>query len=82
MNLKETAQDAAARAWRAFVPKDLPLLRLSDSEYDSFQAEHIESLDRYVEVLRPRLSDAEIATAIGRAFGSFTICWAFPSASP
>jgi hypothetical protein len=47
MNLKETAQDAAARAWRAFVPKDLPLLRLSDPEYASFHLEHKESLDRW-----------------------------------
>jgi hypothetical protein len=43
--LKDTAIEGLARAYRAFVPKDLPLLRIPDSEFESLAVEHAASLE-------------------------------------
>jgi len=43
--LKETAVEGISRAYRALVPKDLPLLQLSESDFESIATEHATYLD-------------------------------------
>jgi len=66
--LKDSAVEGISRAYRALVPKDLPLLQLGEAEFESLADEHAGSLDLWGSQL-----DALMARAPRRAFGAETL---------
>ena len=64
--IKEAAQEGTALAWRAFLPKDLPLLRLSEAEFESLADEHRASLDLWASQLDDLAARAPRRALAGR----------------
>ena len=65
---KETTIEGIARAYRAFLPADLPLLAISDDEFESLADEHAASLALWGAQL-----DALMSRAPRRAFAARTL---------
>jgi len=64
--LKDSAIEGISRAYRAFVPKDLPLLLMSDAEFESIADEHEACLDLWSEQLEDLMLRAPRQTLSAR----------------